>query len=307
MLNLTRRRFVQSALLCSAGAAFAADERAPHAVFPVDPRARIAVATYPFRASIIAPGNHDRDAQKPGMDLAQFAASLRSRFGVQGIEPLDSHFPSTEPGQIRKLRAAFDAAGVYTVNIPVDAPVDLCSDDPVIRKASNAVYRRWVDIAVMLASPSIRVWIPKCRDHANLERAVQALKPAIDYATSRNVVVHLENDDPVFSSAARVLAAIQLAGTPFFRALPDFGNALQDGDERANADSVQRMFAQAWNIAHVKDAESIKGERKTVALAPLFAFAKAAGFRGYYSMESDSEVDPSVDTRHLIEQSLAFI
>jgi sugar phosphate isomerase/epimerase len=307
MKNLTRRRFVHSALLCSAGAALAGEPSGPHAVFPVEPRARIAVATYPFRESIIAPGNRDRDPKKPGMDLAEFARSIPAQFGVQGIEPLDSHFPSTEPAAVRKLRAAFDAAGVHTVNIPVDARVDLCSDDPAIRSAGNAVYRRWVDIAVQLGSPSIRVWIPKCRDLSNLAKAVQALKPTIDYAASRNVVVNLENDDPVYSSEKRVLAAIQLADTPFLRGLPDFGNSLTLGDERFNAESVKRMFAHAWNISHVKDAESIKGERKTASLGPLFAIAKAAHFRGYYSMESDSDVDPFVDTKHLIQQSLSLI
>lgn len=307
MKSLTRRRFIQGALLCSAGASLRAESNGPHAVFPVDPRARIAVATYPFRASMAAPGNRDRDPKKPGMDLAQFARYIHTEFGVQGIEPLDSHFASTEPAQIRKLRAAFDAAGVRTVNIPVDVRVDLCSDDQATRDAGNAIYRRWVDIAVLLASPSIRVWIPRCRDRSDLAKAMQALRPAIDYAASCNVVVNLENDDPVTSSEARVLAAIQLANTPYLRALPDFGNSLALGDEQFNAQSVKRMFAHAWNIAHVKDAESIKGERKTAALAPIFAIAKDAHYRGYYSMESDSDVDPFVDTRHLIQQSLSLI
>jgi sugar phosphate isomerase/epimerase len=307
MKNLTRRAFVQSALLCSASAVLGQEAIGPHAVFPVEPRKRIAVATYPFRAFITAPGNKDRDPQKTGMDLAQFARSIPEKFGVQGIEPLDSHFPSTEPAAIAKLRAAFDAAGVHTVNIPVDVRVDLCSDDPAKRSAGNAIYRRRVDIAVQLGSPSIRVWIPKCRDLRDLAKAVQALKPTIDYAASHNVVVNLENDDPVYSSEKRVLAAIQLANTPFLRGLPDFGNSLTLGDERFNAESVKRMFAHAWNISHVKDAESINGERKTASLAPLFAIAKAAHFRGYYSMESDSDVDPYVDTRHLIQQTLTLV
>jgi len=67
------------------------------------------------------------------------------------------------------------------------------------------------------------------------------------------------------------------------------------------------MFAHAWNIAHVKDAEIIRDKRETVSLSELFAIAKAARYRGYYSMESDSEVDPVVDTKHLIEQSLTLM
>jgi hypothetical protein len=34
---------------------------------------------------------------------------------------------------------------------------------------------------------------------------------------------------------------------------------------------------------------------------------KAAGYCGYYWMESDSDVDPFVDTRHLIQQTLSLI
>ena len=60
MKSVTRRTFLRGALL-SAGAAFGPVIKAPQAVFPVDPRARIAVATYPFRASIVAPRNQERN------------------------------------------------------------------------------------------------------------------------------------------------------------------------------------------------------------------------------------------------------
>ena len=307
MTSLTRRTFLKGSALCSAGLLFAAEVKAPHATFPVEARARIAVATYPFRASMLAPDNHDRDASKPGMDLAAFGRYIRSEFGVQGIEPLNSHFASTEPNEIRKLRAAFDAAGVYTVNIPVDEPVELCSEDAARREAGNARYRHWIDTAVLLGSPSIRIWLPKCSDAPAVPLAVQALQPTLAYATSRGVVVNLENDDPVLSSDARILSALQQAGTPYLRALPDFANSLMGGDEHFNAQAVEHMFAHAWNIAHVKDAEFIDGRRRTVSLAQLFGIAKAAGYRGYFSMESDSNVDPFTDTRHLIGQSLALM
>ncbi len=290
--------------MCSASAAFGG---VPHATFPVEPRARLAVSTYPFREFIIAPGNHDYDPKKQGMDLATFARFVRTEFKVKGIEPLDSHFPSTEPSEVRKLRAAFDAAGVYTVNIPVDEKVELCSEDEAKRSMGHARYRAWIDAAVLLGSPSIRVWIPKCSDPSDLPRAVRALKPTIDYAASRNVVVNLENDNPVTASAARSLAAIKLGDTPYLRALPDFGNGLMAGDERFNAQVVKDMFAQAWNIAHVKDAEIVHGQRKTASLAELFGIAKASGYRGYFSMESESGLDPIIDTKHLLEQSVALL
>ena len=62
MKSFTRRSVIKGALVWSASAAFAIEP--PRATFPVDPRARIAVATYPFRESIIAPGNQDREPQE---------------------------------------------------------------------------------------------------------------------------------------------------------------------------------------------------------------------------------------------------
>lgn len=307
MNSFTRRTFCKGAILCSASTVFAKEMKSPHADFPTDPRARLAVATYPFRSILISPTNQDRDSSKPGMDLAAFAGYVRTEFHVRGIEPLSLHFPSTESGEILKLRAAFDAAGVHTVNIPVDDPVELCSTNAAIRNAGNARYRMWIDIAVTLRSPSLRLWIPKCSDPSDLPRAVHALKPTLEYATAHNIVINLENDDPILSSDKRVLDAIRLAGTPYLRALPDFANSLMGGDEQFNAQAVQRMFAHAWNIAHVKDAEEIRGKRETVSLSELFGIAKAARYRGYYSMESDSDVDPVMDTKHLIEQSLALM
>jgi sugar phosphate isomerase/epimerase len=303
--TVTRRSFVKGALLCSASAAFAAT--LPKYGFPVAPRARLAVATYPFREMIAAPNNGDRDSKKPGMDLAKFAHFVHREFHVPGIEPLSTHFPSVELDAVRALRKEFDAAGVRTVNIPVDDAVDLCSDDAAKRDAGNARYRRWIDIAGILGSPSIRVWIPKCSDRSDLPRAVKALEPTITYAAAHNVVVHLENDDPVNASAARSIAVIKLANSPFLRALPDFGNGLQAGDAAFAAQNLKDMLAYAWGIAHVKDAEVIHGVKKTVSLEKLFQIVKASGYKGYFSMESESGGDPVDDTKRLLAESLRYL
>ncbi len=48
MKSFTRRSVIKGALVCSRE--LPPSHKAPQATFPVDPRARIAVATYPFRA-----------------------------------------------------------------------------------------------------------------------------------------------------------------------------------------------------------------------------------------------------------------
>jgi sugar phosphate isomerase/epimerase len=306
MNQLTRRSFVRTAMLASASAAFAS-LKMPVAHFPVDPRSRLAVASYPFRAFIAAPHNHEHDPSKGTMDLAAFALFVRDHFKVRWIEPLDTHFFSTEPDYIARLHTHLKVSGVGVANIPVDEDVDLCSDLSEVREHGNARYRRWLDIAAQLGSPSVRFSLPKCTSIDALQKALNAMRPTLNYAQTRGVVVLLENDDPVIASAARLVKAIKQADTPWLRALPDFANSLMGGDESFNAGAVQSMFSHAWSMAHVKDAEVIEGKRRTVSLAQLFGFAKTSGYRGFYSMESDSAVDPTVDTQHLIERSLALM
>ncbi len=306
-MTVSRRAMLQLSAFASSHKALSQLSRASRLVFPAEPRRRLAVATYPFRAMLIAPRNTERSTSVPGMDLAEFARYIRKEFNVYGIEPLHAHFPSTELAEIRKLRAAFDRADIHTVNIPVDEDVDLCSPDPAARQAGYAIYRRWVDIAVLLASPSIRIGVPGCNGVGDIAGPVKALEPVVEYAATRNVIVNLENDDPVLGSAARVTAILRAANNPGLRALPDFGNSMMGGDETFNAEAVRSMFAFAVDIAHVKDAELIKNVRHTASLSALFTIARQAGYRGYFSMESDSNADPVPDTQHLIERSLALM
>ena len=304
MSDLGRRTFVQGMLLGAAGVVLG---QTPHVRYASDRRARLAVASYPFRAFIDAPNNTDRNASKPGMDLAGFAKVVRSEFGLTGIEPLYSHFASTEPRYLRELRKDFDAVGVRTVNIPVDLEVDLCSDDAEIRSKGFESYDQWIKAAVILGSPSVRLHIPRCPDPANLGPPAEAFRKVVQFAAARNIIVTLENDDPVLDSASRIIAFIERVNSPYLRALPDFGNSLMQGDVAFNARAVAGMFRYAANIAHVKDAEVIHDKLERADLKQLFDIARAANYRGYFSMESDSDADPYKDTKHLIEASLAFM
>ena len=312
-MNTTRRSLLQLAALTSAHLAsphlaFAQQPPVPSHTSPTSPRHRLAVATYPFRAMIRAPHNTDTSATIPTVDLAGFAQRIRTEFDVFGIEPLHSHFPSTDLADIRKLKSAFDAVDIRTVNIPVDEDVDLTSPDPTRRAESFRTLARWIDIAVVLQSPSIRIGaVPHGTGPADIAGPAAALQPLLQYAAARNIILCFENDDPIFGTAARIVAVLRQANSPWLRALPDFANSLMSGDEAFNANAVRSMFRFAADIAHVKDAEVINKVRRTASLQELFAIAKQANFRGYYSMESDSDVDPTTDTKHLIEQCLSFM
>jgi sugar phosphate isomerase/epimerase len=297
---LHRRDFLASSLALTASPKAAA----PTANFPRDARHRLSVSTYPFR-SVITPGGPPAPASaKPGMSLAQFAATIVDTFQVYGIEPWSRHFESIEPAYLGGLRSAFEKAGVRVVNIPCDVRVTLCGSAED-RNTSLATWRKWVDAALLIGSPSIRVHVPKGQSPDDISCAVDPLKAIAGYGAEKNIVINLENDNPGSEDPARVLKVIETVNSPYLRSLPDFCNSMQIHDDPAyNARSLAALFPHAFNISHVKDVEIVDGKTLRVDVDAIFAIAKKTGYRGYFSMETEGSLDPYDGSKLLIANAV---
>jgi sugar phosphate isomerase/epimerase len=294
---IDRRRFVLSSLALPAVLRAAV----PHANFPTEPRQRLAVATYPFRSIIKSTRKNDPETANATRSLQEFAAAIPQRFGVHGIEPWSPHFESTEVDYVQGLSEALKQAGVRVVDIPVDAAVRPCSPDADVRKSSLEAWKKWVDVAVILGSPSIRVHLP---EHAEDDCVLTMLNRLVEYGTQRRTVINLENDDPRSEEAFHVVKVIEQINSPWLHALPDFCNSRMVGDEEYTYRALTAMFAHAYNISHVKDEETVEGKTLRVDVQRVFAIAKKAGYRGYFSMEWEGQGDPYEGSKRLIEQSL---
>lgn len=302
---MNRRQFVGAALAAAGMSRVAAAAREPDLNFPSDPRARLGVASYPFRAFIDSPRNRDRDRTKPGMELKQFPAMVRERFNVPNIEPLDSHFPSREMPYLHQLREAVEKAGMHVINIPVNVRGSLYDPDAAKRKVAVENARQWVDAAMALGAPSIRVHISGVHGvQPNVEHAAESLRAIAGYGGEKNIVINLENDDLSTEDAFFLVKVIEAVNSPWLHALPDFCNSMMKGDEKYNYDSVTAMFRHAYNISHVKDSEVDNGKVFRVDVAKTFAIAKKSGYRGYFSMEWEGESEPYAGTQKLIDESL---
>ena len=306
---MNRRQFVQTALAAGAaapGRLLAAGE--PHIEFPTEPRARLGVASYPFRAFIDSPHNHDRDKTKPGMQLTEFPAMVREKFNLRNIEPLDSHFQSVEAAYLGELRNAVEKAGCRVINIPAGVQASLYDPDAAKRKTGVDNAKKWVDAAVAIGSPSIRVHIQGARGvQPDVARAAESLRVVADYGAEKNIVINLENDDPATEDAFYLVKVIEQVNSPWLHGLPDFCNSMLKGDEKYNYASVTAMFHHAYNISHVKDSEVDNGKVFRVDVGKTFAIAKQAGYRGNFSMEWEGEGGPYEGTQKLIDASLKYL
>jgi sugar phosphate isomerase/epimerase len=311
--GVSRRDFLRRAARGAAAAGLALSGASdllaatePHLEFPTEPRARLAVASYPFRRVMDSPFNRRRDPQHPGMDLPAFARMVVERYNVRGIEPLNHHFPSRDPKDLQALREAFEKAGVHVVDIPVDFRQSFYDPDANQRKAAIDAAKEWVDVAAAVGSPSIRSHIAGVHGVApDATLASESLKELADYGGQRNIIVTLENDDLVSEDAFFIARVLDIVDHPYLRALPDFGNSAMTGDPAFNLDALTLMFRHAYNIAHMKDSEEGDGGKIYKADVPAtFHIARASGYRGYFSMEMDRSGDPYEGTARLIDLSL---
>jgi sugar phosphate isomerase/epimerase len=318
MLTFTRRTFLKSASTLAAsallsgrsGLSFARDRGVrPDLDFPTDPRSRVAIASWPFRAYIESPGNDDRDPKVPGMSLRDFPAYIAKTFNVHNVEPYNRHFASTDKAYLAGLHKALEKAQVHAVNIAVDGENSFYDADPAIRQKAVSFAKSWIDAATRIGCPSIRTNDPQAKNSKpDLQRVVDGLREVADYAASKNVVVNLENDNLVSEDAFFQVRVIEAVNHPYLRALPDFGNSMGTGDPDFAYRAVQAMFQHAYNICHVKEGGvDVNGKAFHVDLAKVFGMLKSSGYRGYCSIEYDGQGDPHAPTTHLVQKTVEYL
>lgn len=303
-MRSSRRGFLEYIALLSGATCLSAEVH-----FPTRPRDRLAVTSYPFRAYIESPTNRGRNPNVPGMDLRQFPKLVADRFDVHNINPLIDHFRSTDSAYLDSFRKAVADAGSHIVDLGLSGGRFYSSDanerENAVRASSQSI-----DIAEAIGSPSVRQHIHgKKGEKPNVDLAAQSLGQLAEYGSKHGVVVNLENDNPVSEDPFFLISVISKVGSPYLRSLPDFGNSLIEHDPGYNERAVTAMLTKAYDMCHVKDVvESHTGQKKTVDLKKMFALAKAASYRAYFSMEFDSgQGDPFAGTKRLVNETLKYL
>jgi sugar phosphate isomerase/epimerase len=317
----SRRQFVGQCAGAVAGAwlspqvARAADS-GPSVIFPSAPRERVAVAAYPFREFIV--GWKGWDGKTPStvpaaqqIALKDFAAHVAKRFNIHKVELWNPVFPSTDAKYLAELRAAVQSAGSAVVDIAVDAGHSQYSTDASERDLAVTASKKWVDVGAALGSPSIRVHVQGGKDlKPDVGRAADTFSRVVEYSAKKNVVVHLENDDPLSEDPFFIVQVIDKVNNPWLRALPDFGNSVvaHEHDPDFAYRAIDAMFAHAYGICHVKDGEpNEQGKSVQVDMARTFGILKKNEYKGYCSIEYDAPGDPYKPTAELVETTVKFL
>lgn len=242
------------------------------------------------------------------MDIKDFAAFVVKNFGVHNINPLSGHFRSSDDTYLDEFRAAVAKASSHVVDLGLSGG-QFYDSDASKRKAAVDYGRKWIDVAAKIESPSVRQHLSGSKGvKPDAAVAAESLGQLAEYGSKRNIIVNLENDNPIAEDPFFLVEVIQRVNSPYLRALPDFGNSLQGHDQEYNERAVKAMFKYAYGMAHVKDTLEEKGKVYTVNLKNMFAIAKNSGFQGYFSMEYDTNSgDPVQGTQKLVQESLTYL
>ena len=308
----TRRRFLWQAATTTVAAwlgphsAYGASS-SPNLAFPTAARDRIAIASYPFR-DFIAGGDAKLGATSR-IDLKDFASHVKEKFGINKIEPWTGHFPSSDTKYLEQFRTAVEKAGATIINIAVDGENSPYAAEAAERERAVTFSKQWIDKAVALGAPSIRTNMPSAKDSApDVNRTADSLLRVAEHAAAKNVVVSLENDNPVSEDPFFIVKVIEKTNSPWVHALPDFSNTLASSNEDHAYAGIDAMFAHAYCICHVKSEETTQGGKLVqVDLPRAFGYLKQHNYRGYCSMEWDSPSDPYQGTASLIDKTVRLL
>lgn len=310
----TRRDFIAqsaatAALLWPAVKSALAASSAPNLQFPTAPRERIAIASYPFRDFIAGAHDTSNNSSGPKMELKDFLRHLQSKFNINKIEPWSEHFRSQNAKYLHDLRSAIEKARGAIVNIAVDGEHSPYALDKAEREQAINFSKRWIDVAAAVGSPSVRTNMPPAKGSSpDVDRAADSLLRVVEYASTKNVVVNLENDNPLSEDPFFIVKVILKVSSPWLHANPDFANSLTTGKTEYAYKGIEAMFGHAYSICHIKAMEADeKGQLVHVDMSRTFGILKSSNYKGYCSMEFDSPGDPYQGTAELIEETLQHL
>lgn len=244
---------------------------------------KLSLAAYSYRHLLEGPNR--------SMDLFAFA-DLAADMGLDAIEPTSYYFPPDAGlDECRRLhrhafRLGLDISGTAVRN-------DFCLAPGPARERSLAGVRDWVDRAVALQAPVIRIFagqVPRGdTEAAAVARAIDGLRESVAYAGTRGVTLALENHGGITATPAQLLRLVEAVDSPWFGVNVDTGN-FKTPDPYAD---LERIAPYAVNVqVKTEITRSEAGPEEPADLARLVEMLRRVRYSGYVVLEYEAAEDP---------------
>lgn len=286
MLSFSRRRFLQ----------VTASALAVPRAFPVEPFQRtgrpflrLSCAAYSFR-DFFAPKKPLLEGER-AIDLLQFI-DYCAEHGCEGTELTSYYFPKDVGADyLRQLRRHAFLRGISVSGTAVGNNFTLPKGEA--RDREIASVKHWVDNAVILGAPHIRVFAGAAGKGQAVEEArrfcIEALEECADYAGARGIFLGLENHGGIVAEPEGVLAIVHAVKSPWVGVNLDTGN-FRTADPYA---SIAECAPYAVNV-QIKGEVHPAGAKEEVPadLARLANILRDATYQGWAALEYESKESP---------------
>ncbi len=300
----SRRALLKQLSTASCGAALASAALRTGLLRAIEPIQRNGRSKFKF--SLAAYSYRDLlTAKPPKLTLDDFVADC-AQMGLEGTELTSYYFPeNVTPEFLRNIRGLAFRLGLDVSGTAVGN--DLCHPTGPEREKQIAHVKRWVDNAVLLGAPVIRIFSGSPHGTTPEEAhklAVEGIEECCQYAGDRSVYLALENHGGLTEKVDDMLRLIKDVKSPWFGVNLDTGNFHSEdlyGD-------LAKIAPYAVNV-QVKVVVSGPDKKKQPSdYARLAEILSTAGYRGYIVLEFEEPEEPrAACPRYMAEIRKAFL
>jgi sugar phosphate isomerase/epimerase len=293
--GLDRRAFLGTlSVLPLASAPVTAQDPAPSRPGPKTPKIKLSCNLYSFNEPL-------RQQQITLERALDECAELE----FDAVDPTGYYFPGypeAPPDRFlfaikkRALRLGLDISGTGVRN-------DFTVADRAKREADVALVKRWVDVAVKLGAPMVRVFAGRGapEGHSVAETTgwvVEHLRDCAAYGSEHGVLIVLQPHDDLLKTAGETLAVRERIGSDWFGLNVDIGS-LRTTDDPYSEIARLAPHACTWQI---KEQVYRKGVPEDVDVVKIVRILRQAGYRGYVPLETLGAGDPRPKLRGFLDR-----
>jgi len=243
---------------------------------PLPAKMRLSLSGYTFRDYLDKPG-------EPGKMSLFDLADIAARLGLDGVEPTSYFFLKTDDEYIYKLKHHIFKAGLEVSGMPLGNNFALPPGKEIDQQHEDV--RKWVDVAVKLGSPHVRIFagrvLKKTPRAKAFQYTVDNIKKACDYAGSKGIFLNLEDHNFLTETADDLLKLYKAVNHPWLGINLDTGNFR--GEPYSNI-AKAAPYASVCQVKH--DVRGPKRRQKIPAdFNRIIKILREARFRGYVTLE----------------------
>jgi len=234
--------------------------------------------------------SYNRTFASGKMDLEKLLHVCADTLKVGGIDIIDVHLKSRDPGYLLKIKKL---ATDLQITISAVSPGNSFGKDKAEdEKAEVENVNKWTDAAYLLGAPNLRIfagWAPKEKHGELWPRVVQSIKECAKYAATKGITLAIEshNGGGYLPTSVETHKLLDDVNSPWVKLNLDTGN-YHDSDPYA---ALKKSIPYATHMhakIHKISKEGVEGEFD---YDRIFRILKDANYRGFFNVEYEGKED----------------